>query len=150
MLFIQALSFLATVVLVVLILLMVYSGAKAREVNRLDDYSPLPQSAELPTIAAPLVEVNISQTQNVTMSAPSPSQPSANTSEDHVIPSAPLYPLADVSSYSSPTAPLCPSANVQSSYGSTEPPPYESAVAMPQHVPSAGNPPNDSKTGTVW
>ena len=131
---------------------MIYSGkAKAREWKPLNDYSPLPQIAEQSTVASPLVEVNISQIQNVTISAPSPSQPSANTSEDHVIPSAPLYPHADVSSYSPPSAPLyphadassysppttplCPPGNVQS-YGSTLPPPYESVVAMPQYAPS--------------
>lgn len=161
----QGLSFLATVVLIVLVLLMIYSGImKAREVNQWMDYaplpqfdeqvnqlmdnSPLPQIPEQPTTTSPVVQVNISQTQNVIMPAPSPSQPSANTSEDHVIPSAPLYPLADVSSYPSPSAPLCPPANIQS-YGSTDPPPYELAVATPQYVPS-GCPPSDFKTGTAW
>ena len=132
---------------------MIYSGiAKAREENQLNGYSPLLQVAEShqqPTSVSPHPEAHpeANVTQSVEPSAPSPLQPLANMS-DHVIPSAPLYPVANVSSYSSPSSPLCPPINIQP-YGSTAPPPYESVVAMSQHVPSGG-PLNDySKTGTA-
>ena len=114
------------------------SGHRIFVSQRSQGYQILPDTSQYPPESIP----------QYTPKSTQPHQPSSG-----VMRSAPPHPSTDDFSNPLPTAPLHPSAtnHTASFYGSTQPPPYESAVEPPhnsQHT-SPGEPSKKSESSTA-